>query len=186
MPTFMLLDTKHVSLLLAIILIAKSIFNITFKLLNNIFAIFTSNLFQIVLILLTSKSNMIGLNLARRTKDLLTSFFWTPDSKLSLVFSSISWELLPELIFFIVVYISCLNLPNIPTDADNDSWDIWKFNLCLDPIEFFPHNRPNFNCADLLVTELKRTVDLSMLWIVLSSDFSDAVMTDDMSTLFED
>lgn len=184
MPAFMLFDTKHVCLLLTIFLIAKCIFKITFKLLNNIFTIFTSDLFQIVLILLTSKSNMIRLNLARRAKYLLASILWTSNSKLSLVFSSFSWKLLAEFIFFVVVHVPCLDLPYISTDADDDSWDIWEFDLCLHPIKLFLHNWPDFKYVDLFITKLERTVYLSMLRIVLSSHLFDTMMTDDMAALF--
>ena len=183
MPTFMLFNTKHVCLLLTIILLTKCIFKITFKLLNNIFTIFTSDLFQIVLILLTSKSNMIGLNLARRTKYLLTSFFRTSHSKLSLVFSRFSWKLLSKLVFFVIVHVSSLDLPYVSTNADNDSWDIWEFNFCLYSIELFLHNWSDFNCVDLLITELKWAIYLSVLWIVLLDHIFDALMTDDMPTL---
>jgi len=139
MTASMAFCAKHVCLLLTVRLLAKSILFISFEVFNDIFTIFASNLLKIVCILLASKSNMIGLDFAFRAENLATFHFRTSHPEFSLMFGSFFRNLLSLLVFLIVVDISWVNLPNIPTSTKYDSWNICELSFVLNPIEFRSH-----------------------------------------------
>lgn len=109
---------------------------------------------------------MIWLNFAFRTEN-----FFTPrasHSKLSLMFCCFFRKLLSIIIFFIIVDIPCLNLPNVPTSAKYDSWNICELGFVLYSIEFRSHYFSELEVPDLSLARFIRAVDLFVLWQVFS------------------
>lgn len=170
MTTSVSLCAKHVRLLLTIFFLTEGIFEIAFEFFDYVFAVFASNLFQIIGVCLTSKSNMIWLNFTFWAENLFAAFFWASDSEFSLMFCSFFWNLLSVLVFFQIIYISWIDLPNISTRTKYYSWNISELGFILYLFKLRPHNFSKLKILYLASTMFKRTIYLFMLRVVFSSN----------------